>query len=68
MYFHVGGWVAVSHPTPQRYNQMKLVRHLMQWKPTAALADAYERMLLNGIAGVQNSAEIGSLSYVTHTL
>lgn len=47
------------------YNQLKVVRHMLTWAPTVELADAYERMLLNGILGVQQLNEIGSLSYMT---
>jgi hypothetical protein len=36
-----------------QYNALKIVRHLFKWTPTGALADDYERKLLNGVLGIQ---------------
>ena len=31
------------------YNQLKVVRHMLTWLPSVVLADAYEKMLFNGM-------------------
>ena len=48
-----------------QYNVLKLVRHLFSWSPSAALADAYEHKLLNGVLGVQSPHAIGQMVYMT---
>lgn len=44
------------------YNMLKLTRHLFSWDPAPALAEYYERALLNGILSTQNP-EDGMMMY-----
>ena len=48
-----------------QYNALKVVRHMFQWDPTAALADDYERKLLNGVLGIQKPLHNGTMIYMT---
>ena len=54
-----------TQETCSTYNSLKISRYLFTWAPTAALADAFEAKLLNGILGVQQPGVVGSLSYMT---
>ena len=54
-----------TQETCTTYNALKLARHLFAWAPSVAVADAYERRLLNGILGVQQPGVVGSMSYMT---
>ena len=47
------------------YNTLKLLRHLLLWHGEVAMADSYERLLLNGVLGVQKPAHMGVMSYLT---
>ena len=47
------------------YNALKLFRHLLQWDGDVAIAERYERLLLNGAMGVQKPGRPGVMSYLT---
>ena len=48
-----------------QYNVLKIVRHLFQWAPSAALGDDYEHKIQNGVLGIQKPTEIGTMIYMT---
>jgi DUF1680 family protein len=48
-----------------QYNALKIVRHLFRWNPTGALADDYERKLLNGVLGIQKPLHNGTMVYMS---
>mmetsp|Transcript_16331 Transcript_16331/g.41803 ORF Transcript_16331/g.41803 Transcript_16331/m.41803 type:complete len:696 (-) Transcript_16331:87-2174(-) len=47
------------------YNTLKLLRELFAWEPSARLADAYERLMVNGLLGTQLPGEPGRMTYMT---
>ena len=49
----------------QRLQALKLFRHLLQWDGDVAIAERYERLLLNGAMGVQKPGRPGVMSYLT---
>jgi hypothetical protein len=55
---------ADSHESCCTYNMLKLTRRLFGWDPKAALADYYERALLNGILSTQDPGTGMMMYYV----
>ncbi|XP_065196675.1 uncharacterized protein LOC135828155 [Sycon ciliatum] len=53
-----------TEETCTTYNILKVARHLFKWTGSAALADFYERALLNGIMGVQRPGNPGVSLYM----
>jgi DUF1680 family protein len=47
-----------------QYNILKVARHLFQWSADPALADYYERAILNGMIGNQNRLDPTVTSYI----
>lgn len=43
----------------------QLLRELFAWEPSARLADAYERLMVNGLLGTQLPGEPGRMTYMT---
>ena len=53
----------LSDPVPAifRYNVLKILRHLFRWAPSAAIGDDYEKKITNGVIGIQDPTEIGTM-------
>eukprot|EP00729_Bicosta_minor_P005022 gene5022-20468_t len=60
-YFKTG----MTDESCSQYNALKVVRHMFQYSPTAALADDYERKLLNGVLGIQKPMHNGTMVYMS---
>jgi DUF1680 family protein len=64
---HPGGDSAGYHTEESctQYNVLKILRHLFKWSPSAAIGDDYERKIQNGVIGIQNPTEVGTMVYMT---
>jgi len=47
------------------YNALKVFAHLFTWTASPRLADRMERLLVNGVLGVQKPGQPGVMSYLT---